>query len=387
MIEKSNDNTLENFSGWDNGPSDIDFFSTDEVQLDVETKKEEKKEEAEKKDKIDNKSTDDTSAKEDNDDKDEISFFSADSEEVEEGSLFSTKEENKDEDIEIKKISTTPAVSTLNYMSESGLFELSEDTEITEENAPDILKEALESKAEKMVEEMMGNLPGEDKDTIKYILNGGKISTLINSLKEQSSGELSEDMDLSKVENQKSVARKMLEQEYEDSDFIDIQLEALEESGKLEKFANNRFEKWKTNKEKTRKELVKQQKIQKQEQSRREKEYKQSFINLVKDKEELNGISLSEKDKAELPSYISDRNIKLESGQTISKMQQDLYTALQDNEKALILAKLLKEDFNLESIENKAVSKVSKKVREGLRRNSNKTQSKNSKKSLIDYFS
>jgi hypothetical protein len=95
---------------------------------------------------------------------------------------------------------------------------------------------------------------------------------------------------------------------------------------------------------------------------------------------------------------MNDKTVKLQNGTTITQMQKELFYDLPKNEKALIqLATLLKnrnEDgsFNFDSIVKSTKTKVVQEVRQELRRNKSSilgnstTQSKQSDKSLADYF-
>ena len=88
---------------------------------------------------------------------------------------------------------------------------------------------------------------------------------------------------------------------------------------------------------------------------------------------------------------MSKRNVKLENGQEITEMQRDLYGAMQDENKAILIAKLLKSDFDFSSLKNSAATEVTKKAKEELRRNKKSQPPKagssmGKRKSLADFL-
>ena len=128
------------------------------------------------------------------------------------------------------------------------------------------------------------------------------------------------------------------------------------------------------------------------------KEAKARVSTFVNTNEEIEGIRFTKEDKKVLASYMNDKVVKLNNGNTITTMQKELFIDLPKNEKALIqLATLLRnrnEDgtFNFESIIKKAATEVSRTVKENIRRNkssipaSTTSKNKQSEQSLADYF-
>ena len=90
--------------------------------------------------------------------------------------------------------------------------------------------------------------------------------------------------------------------------------------------------------------------------------------------DDVNGLKITKADKKVLPDYMSNK-IKLESGQEMTQMHNDLVKTLNDPKKSVLLAKLLKTGFDFTSIKENAVSEKTSKVKNKLRRNKTITPS------------
>ena len=357
-----NDDNL--FEGWDENPADLDFFG--------ETEKEEPKKDSEKKD----------SEKKESKEKSE--------EKIIENNLF---KEEKEEEVEKKEPIIEEkdySVSTLEYLKEKGLvdFELEKDAELNSELAEEILEDSLDKRIEERVNELFEDLPNEVKELNKFVIDGGNINDFLNAYSKNKDV----NTDLTKEENQELMVKNHLKKEGYDDDYIKSQIEFLKDSNNLEKIANTYLNKYKKEKEKEKETILKEQKNKSILEKENRRKLKNKVVDYIKDKENINGLTLSKSDKRVLPSYMTDKKIKLKNGETISEMQKDLYMALQDEKKSIIISKLLKNDFNFKEIEINAETKVTKQIKDDIRRNKETTPSKSTNtsyqktKRLSDYF-
>ena len=106
---------------------------------------------------------------------------------------------------------------------------------------------------------------------------------------------------------------------------------------------------------------------------------------------ETGGLPLSKQDKTSLPTYISEPNVELQDGRYVSEMQADLFKVMADKDKIVLLAKLLKTDFDFSAIERKKQTQAARGVREAVERvdrkelsNSESGGHKSNKKALWD---
>ena len=384
---------LENFGGWDENVPEIDFFG--ESSEPIKTEATEVVADVEK-DTVEDKAVENkTETKEP-----EIDFFGA-GEETTKVEITDTDDENVEEVKAEDKVDDEPetkidnSVSTVSFLKEKGLieFELEEGTELTPELAEEILEDSFDEKIEDRVEELFGKLPQIVKDLNKYAINGGDINQFFNSIAKQKESGITADIDLTQESNQELVIKNQLKSEGYDDEYISSQLEFLKDSNKLDKIAQTHFDKWKTENEKEQTRLLEQQKERVRLEKENRRKLKSKVTSFINETEDLSGIQLSKDDKKILPSYMTDRNVKLQNGSTITPMQRDLYAALQDDSKAVLIAKLLKSDFNFKDIAVNAETKVTKKVKENIRRNKTNTPSKSAtgssqkqNKRLADYF-
>ena len=84
--------------------------------------------------------------------------------------------------------------------------------------------------------------------------------------------------------------------------------------------------------------------------------------------DDVQGVKLSSDDKKSLPSYMTDRRVKLSNGQVVTQMQHDLYEVLNDDKKAILMAKLLRAQLDLSSIMAHIKTDVTNSVHRSLRR-------------------
>jgi hypothetical protein len=387
MSEKLEDiKTLEDFSGWDATKVEVDFFSN---SGDPEIKEEEdvtkldeagEQEEPQELDKEGDESNESDQGGEE-DESEDITFFQ--SEEEEEGQLDSEGEEA--ESTEVPK----PATSASKLFKDTILDGIELEEGLSEEEIQERVLEEFDNKIESRVEELFAEMDPLVANMVKYAVNGGDVRTLLTSLKDQKSTGLSVDMDMSEEANQIMVAKQSFRDlGMDDEEIIQAQVETLKASGKLAKFSEGKFNEWKQKENKLIEQKAAEAKQAKKDAAKREAAYKKQVATKISETKEVKGMPISRKDKKELPSYMTDRNISLTNGSQITQMQQDLYAALQDEEKSMLLAKLLKSDFDFSSFKRAAKTEISKKQRESITHTStkNKARNINSKKSLADFF-
>ena len=84
-------------------------------------------------------------------------------------------------------------------------------------------------------------------------------------------------------------------------------------------------------------------------------------------------------------------NVKVGKDTYMTQMQTDLQNVFQDPEKILIIAKLLRNDFDVSDVIRDTETKVTRKTKDKIERKSTKMKSSNSstgrrKKALFEYF-
>ena len=386
MKTNTGNESLENFSGWDDQGQEQDFFgmletaSPEEVIVEetevVETPTDEVEETAEEK----------------KDKPAEKDFFS-----MSETEQSTETEEEEEEEQEQGK---TGSIGTANFLKEKGLieFELEEDEELTEEKASEIIEDKFEEAIELRMKELFEELPSEVKALNNYIIKGGSFNQYLATVMQSQNVGISADIDLTEESNQELVIRQMLKSEEYDQDYIDTQIEFLKDSGKLEAFSKAQFTKWKKDNEAVQTQLAKSQAdaaLKEKERIRKEKKQDSAFLT---ENDAIGFLTFSKEDKKQLPSYMNDKTVKLQNGATITQFQKELFYDLTESKEAMIqLAVLMRnrnEDgtFNFESVAKNTKTKVTKEVKENVRRskstpNKSGNNSPAKPRSLASYFS
>ena len=264
------------------------------------------------------------------------------------------------------------------------------------ELADELIEDKWEESVDNKVKELLTTLPEKARNIIQYAINGGNVDEYLESL--TSDVGLPLDVNLEKEENQILVLKHLLRLEDKDEEEIETEIDYLKDSGKLKSISEKKFNKYKSEIESTEKDLLRQQELAREAEKKAIKEAKARVSTFVSTNDEIEGIKFTKEDKKVLASYMNDKVVKLNNGNTLTTMQKELFIDLPKNEKALIqLATLLRnrnEDgtFNFESIIKKATTEVSQTVRQNLRRNktsipaSTTSKPKQSEKSLADYF-
>lgn len=311
------------------------------------------------------------------------------------GDEVEEEEEDEDSPLTPKTKETTSKVdskATLEYLKEKGIlnYELEEGTELTNEIADEILEDSYESSIDAGVEEAIKGLPDPIKDLIKFVNKGGDYTQMLSSLAKQSVSGINKDTDMENESNQILVLTQDLKSQGYDEEFIQGQVEFFKDSGKLKAIADKLFTKVLKSQEDEIANRVAAQAAAKAEAKEKQRVYKSEIATQLGAVEDIKGIVLNKQDKETLPSYISDANVKLQDGRTVTKFQQELFSVFGDKEKTILLAKLIKSDFDFSSISNKEITKFSKQIKNEIQNNkvdikgSKGSSQKQSKKSLAD---
>lgn len=375
MSEEKKEETIDVFEGW-SSPDDMDFLGEelgetsqtekliDEVLNEgvVETTEEEEtKEEKEKREEV------------------ESSFNEWETEKEEVNETNEETEENNE------IVSKSVNVSTLNTLKEKGFidYELEEDEELTDELAAELIEDKWDESIQDGIEQAIKDLPDSVKELIRYSQNGGNPDELLSKMTSTPSNVINENTDIKDVKNQKAIIRAARKEKGEDDETIDTYIDFLEESGKLEGQSEKEFSKIIETKKNFTKTQAAEQAKRKAALKERQRTFKKELTTMVNDS---SIVKLSRQEKKEMPDYMAEPTVLLDNGNKVSQMQNDLFAAMADKEKALKLAKILKSDFDftdfIEDANTENVKKIKGKVDEKKKINRRSSQPKS--KSLAD---
>ena len=112
--------------------------------------------------------------------------------------------------------------------------------------------------------------------------------------------------------------------------------------------------------------------------------------NRLNDIENVGHFTFNKDDKRNLHSYMTKAKVKVGKNNYLTQMQHDLQNAFQDPEKILVIAKLLRSDFDISDVIRDTETKVTKKTKDKIERKpkikSSKSSSGRRKKALYEYF-
>lgn len=265
---------------------------------------------------------------------------------------------------------TVTPKSTLSFLKERGLVDFEEDPEkpLTEEDAENILEDSWEAAVEKEVESTIKDLPDELKQLIKFASKGGDVGQLLGKMVQHATSGINKDSDIENEDTQVLAVSMDLRAQGYDQEYIDTQIEFLKEKDKLEGFAKKAFDKIVAEQEAETAGEVKRQKEFIESRKKAAREYKSNITAHIDSLEEAGGLPISKQDKTVLPTYISEPTVELQDGRFVSEMQADLFKVMADKDKIVLLAKLLKSDFDFSAIERKTQSRAARGIKEEIQR-------------------
>jgi hypothetical protein len=378
--------TIDQFAGWDDSSQQHDFFGETNLEVDVvdiaskdDVKTEEvlakEKEEKEEQELIDN----------------QFSSF--------EKSAPKVQTEDEDEDDKGTPASKKEAATnvnnkqTLEFLKEKGLvdYELEDGVELSEEEAEHLLEDSWEKALELEVEATIKDLPQDIKDLVKFASKGGNVGELLGKMIQHATSGITKNSDIDNEDVQVLAVTMDLKSQGYDQEYIDSQIEFLKDSGKLETISKKSYDKIIEKQESETASQVQRQKELVDNRKKQAREYRTNITTHINSLNEAGGLPISKQDKTTLPTYISEPNVELQDGRFVSEMQADLFKVMADKDKIVLLAKLLKTDFDFSAIERKKQTQAARGIKEAVERvdrkelsNSESGGHKSNKKALWD---
>lgn len=260
--------------------------------------------------------------------------------------------------------------TTLAFLKEKGLVDYEEDPEkpLTDADAENLLEDSWEAALEKEVEETIKELPSELKELIKFASKGGNVGELLGKMVQHATSGINKNSDISNEDVQVLAVTMDLRNQGYDQEYIDDQIEFLKEKDKLEGIAKKSFDKIVAEQEAETAGQVERQKQAIEHKKKAAREYKTNITTHINSLEEAGGLPISKQDKTVLPTYISEPTVELQDGRFVSEMQADLFKVMADKDKIVLLAKLLKTDFDFSAIERKKQTQAARGIRDEVQR-------------------
>lgn len=336
--------------------------------------------------------------------------------EEEKATKLKAKEEGKDEDeeeveVEVakedkKKVEQKPKegeeddkffTTLAGELKDKGIFqnvELKEGEEVTEEKFFELQDAEIEARVEETFQAFFEELDEDGRNFLKFKKAGGRTADFLESY--NSGGFDIEEFDENDEAQRTRVLTHYLStvEKLEPEDVKD-RLEWLKEGGKDKVYAKKYFESINSQREELKKEVLKQQQELANQREATAKQFSETLKATLDKTEAIGAFPISATDQKELGSYITKPTVKVGKNKYIPAFQAEIAKIFKaDTEEAqkklLLLAKLVKTDFDVTDLEKTTKTKVVKEAKSKLKdaRTGVKPASAGSyaKKSLGDYF-
>jgi hypothetical protein len=356
--------TIDQFAGWEDTSQQHDFFGETNLVEDVVTT-------VEKDDVVDPAKK----VEEENKAKEEQELIDEQFKEFSGVSKVSSEEDDDDSSKGEETASVVSPKSTLAFLKERGLvdYELEEGQELSDDDADNLLEDSWEKSVEAEVEATIKDLPDELKQLIKFASKGGDVGELLGKMVQHATSGINKNSDINNEDVQVLAVTMDLRSQGYDQEYIDDQIEFLKEKDKLEGIAKKSFDKIVAEQETETAGEVQRQKEAVEFRKKQAREYKTNITTHINSLDEMGGLPISKQDKTILPTYISEPTVELQDGRFVSEMQADLFKVMADKDKIVLLAKLLKTDFDFSAIERKKQSQAARGIKDEIQR-ADKTQ-------------
>jgi hypothetical protein len=355
--------TIDQFGGWEEASQQHDFFGETNLVEDVITSVE--KDDVEDPAKVE--AAKEKVAKE----KEDQELIDKQFETFETSNSKITEDENEGADPGTPgAASVVSPKTTLAFLKERGLVEYEEDPEkpLTDADAENLIEDSWEAALEKEVESTIKELPDELKQLIKFASKGGDVGELLGKMVQHATSGINKNSDIENEDIQVLAVTMDLRNQGYDQEYINDQIEFLKEKDKLEGIAKKSFDKIVAEQEAETAGQVERQKQVLDNKKKAAREYKTNITTHINSLEDAGGLPISKQDKTVLPTYISEPTVELQDGRFVSEMQADLFKVMADKDKIVLLAKLLKSDFDFSAIERRKQSVAARGIKDEIQR-------------------
>lgn len=254
-------------------------------------------------------------------------------------------------------------------MKEKGIFqniELKDDEEITEEKFIELQDAEIEARVDETFEAFFEELDEDGKAFLKFKKDGGSTEDFLANYGATLNLETLDDSDAAQrdyvITQYLSTVEKL-----EGEDLTD-RLAWLKEQGKDKTYANKYFKLMKDADDARRETLLTSQKEAKDKREAGIKEFNETIAATAKKTDKVGEFSFTAQEQKELTGYITKPTKKVGANKYVPEFQAaigNIFAAKteESRQKLLLLAKLIKSDFNIEAVKVKAGTQAAAKVK------------------------
>lgn len=316
---------------------------------------------------------------------------------------FFEEQPAKDESLEKEKSTETEEpsddskfYSTLaSELKEKGIFqnvELKEGEEIDEDKFFELQDAEIESRVEETFEAFFEELDEDAKAFLKFKKSGGNTQDFFQVYRESLS---LDNIDLESEEAQELVLKHYLStMDSMDDEEISDRLEWLKENGKKKAYAEKYMNKLQELDRQKKEAISKSIEAQSKQREEGAKKFNQDLQSELEKTEAVGSFNFSKVNKKELLDFMIKPSVKIGKNKYITHFQAELGNIFkaegEDKKKLLLLAKLVKSNFDVKDLIEETKTKVVKEAKSKLQQAKSGVKASTSggytKKSISDYF-
>lgn len=299
---------------------------------------------------------------------------------------FELEESNDGDDEDIQ--GESPIFSKL---KEEGIFSLlGEDDlkDVSDEDVPELMDKEIDARVGEVMEGFFEEL---DEDAVAFLKFKQKGGSTDDFFKTYSKGSEIPQGDIDDEVYQEAVVRHGLQQEGMDSEEIQSRIDWLKEGSRMKKNAEKYEKKIDASTSKQKEEMLAQ--AEKADQRAREQrlELSENLKTKLTEVDSVGDFRFTKADKRNLHGYMTKPKVRVGKDNYMTQMQADLAKVFESPDKLLLMAKLLKSDFDVADVIRDTETKVTRKTKDKLERKSTSIKSSKSshrgkKKALFEYF-
>lgn len=254
------------------------------------------------------------------------------------------------------------------------------------------LEERIDSGVEQVIESWKTQIGDVGAKFIQFTINGGNPNDFFSTLAKQS-------VDISTERGQELFLRDYLIEQGMDAEDVDAQIELYKENETLEKYAKKYHSKVKSQADAEQQRILAETEARKREREEQIRDFNNNLKKVARDTDhilisgkggkELGKINFTEVEKRSLVNYITQNTVQ-KGDRFVSEFTEDFNKIYKEKpEKLLLIAKLLKNDFDLSDFVQSQVSEQIKEVKSNLQRVETKKKTKTktrTDKPVWEYF-
>ena len=286
------------------------------------------------------------------------------------------KDKTKKPDVVKPQVKTNTSSSKTQYslltkeLVGEGIFDkkiLPKDGELNKRQFVDLFDKAVDERVNNTIKSMVSGLDDTGKEYLKFLKDGGTTQEFFELHAEN---DIPENIDLSDIENQKLIVRTYMTAQFGEDDLSDEEIEdsiqSLLDTKRLEKVATSNYKLLLAQSKQKKQEKIAQVKVKQDKKQQDAAKFATKVKDVASELEKYKGVSFSKDELDDLVDYVSTPRHRKQD-KTVSGMIKELDNIFSDPKSILLLAKIIKNNFDgISSLKKEGKTEQSKSVRKSV---------------------